>query len=115
KAEVEFRFDEVVSEGGQPNFGLGTGDLERMMILSPSNAVPAVHWKRNRITVRPRGGWKPNLVYRVELLPGIVDLSNNRSKNGRVVTFTTGAPLPTTHLRGVVVDWTTQRPVARGL
>lgn len=115
KGEVEFRFDEVVSEGGSPNFGLGTGDLERLVILSPSLAVPQVHWKRTRITVKPREGWKPNTVYRVELLPGLVDLSNNRSKFGRVITFTTGAPLPTTTLRGLLVDWNTQRPQARGL
>jgi hypothetical protein len=44
-----------------------------------------------------------------------VDLSNNRSKFGRVITFTTGGPLPTDSLRGWVVDWTTQRPHPRGL
>jgi Big-like domain-containing protein len=115
KGDVEFRFDEVISEGASPNFGLGTGDLEKLVILSPSLAVPEVHWKRTRITVRPREGWQPNTVYRVELLPGLPDLSNNRSKEGRVVTFTTGAPLPTTTLRGRVVDWTTRRPLARGL
>ncbi len=113
--EVEFQFDEVVSEGASPNFGLGTGDLERLVILSPALAVPSVHWKRSRITVRPRDGWQPNRVYRVELLPGVGDLSNNRSKTGAVVTFTTGAPLPTRTLHGRVVDWMTQRPQPRAL
>ncbi len=112
--DVEFRFDEVISEGASPNFGTGTGDLERLIILSPSDQVPSVHWKRNRITVQPREGWKPNRVYRVELLPGVADLANNRSKNGRVVTFTTGAPLPTKTLRGRLVDWTTRRPATLG-
>jgi len=115
KGEVEFRFDEVVSEGSSPNFGLGSGDLEKLVILSPSLAVPSVHWRRSRLTVRPRDGWQPNTVYRVELLPGLADLSGNRSKNGGVVTFTTGAPLPATTLRGLVVDWNTQRPQPRGL
>ena len=108
--DVEFQFDEVVSEGASPNFGLGTGDLEKLVILSPTLAVPTVHWRRSRITVRPRDGWQPNRVYRVELLPGVSDLSNNRSKTGSVVTFTTGAPLPTRTLHGRVVDWMTQRP-----
>ena len=115
EGEVEFRFNEVISEGATPNFGLGTGDLEKLVMLSPSRAVPQVHWKRTRITVRPREGWRPNTVYRIELLPGVVDLSGNRTKRGGIVTFTTGAPLPATTLRGMVVDWTTRRPLPRGL
>ena len=115
KAEVAFRFDEVVSEGTSPNFGLGSGDLEKLVILSPSLSVPAVHWRRNRITVEPRDGWRPNTVYRVELLPGLADLSGNRTKQGAVITFSTGAPRPTGALRGLLVDWTTRRPLPRGL
>ncbi len=111
--DVEFRFDEVVSEGGQPNFGLGTGDLERLIVLSPSNEVPSVSWHRDRISVRPREGWQPNRVYRVELLSGIRDLRNNSAKSTAIVTFTTGAPLPTDSLVGMVVDWSSARP-ARG-
>ena len=113
--EVQFQFDEVVAEGGTPNFGLGTGDLEKLIILSPDSQVPSVAWKRSRITVRPRERWRPNTVYRVELLPGVADLRGNRSTTGRVVTFTTGAPRPTTTLRGLVVDWGTQRPQQRAL
>ena len=112
---AEFQFDEVIAEGGTPNFGLGTGDLERLVILSPAEEVPSVAWKRNRITVRPKDGWRPNTVYRIELLPGVADLRGNRSQSGRVITFTTGAPLPETTLRGVVVDWGTQRPQRLGL
>jgi hypothetical protein len=110
---VEFRFDEVVSEGGQPNFGLGTGDLERLIVLSPTNEIPQIGWHRDRISVRPREGWQPNRVYRVELLAGVRDLRNNSAKSSTVVTFSTGAPLPTDSLVGLVVEWTTQRP-ARG-
>lgn len=115
KGDVVFQFDEVVSEGGSPNFGFGTGDLEKLLIVSPSPGVPVVKWKRSRITVRPREGWRPNTVYRIELLPGLADLSSNRSRNGRIINFTTGAQIPTTTLRGLVVDWTTQRPQRFGL
>ena len=31
KGDVEFRFDEVISEGGSPNQGAGTGDLEKLI------------------------------------------------------------------------------------
>jgi len=115
KGNVEFTFDEVVSEGGSPNFGLGTGGLEKLVLLSPSAEVPVVRWKRDRITVHPREGWRPNTVYRVELLAGVQDLRNNQSKVSTVVTFTTGAPLPVDTLFGRVVDWTTQRPFPLGM
>lgn len=112
---AEFHFDEVVSEGGSPNRGEGTGGLEQLVIVSPSNEVPKVRWRRNRITVRPQEGWRPNRVYRVELLPGVADLRNNRSDTGAVITFSTGAPRPQATLQGQVIDWSTSRPVAAAL
>lgn len=115
KGDVEFRFDEVISEGGSPSQGTGTGDLERLIILSPTTRVPDVNWRRSRITVRPSEGWRPDRVYRVELLPGATDLRRNRSPAGSVLTFTTGAPLPSTTIVGTVVDWSTSRPVANAL
>jgi Carboxypeptidase regulatory-like domain/Bacterial Ig-like domain len=112
---AEFQFDEVISEGGSPNQGTGTGGLEKLVILSPSKEVPEVDWRRSRITVKPKEGWQPNRVYRIELLPGVTDLRNNRSPDGAVLTFTTGAPRPQTTLRGRVVDWNTSRPAANAL
>jgi len=108
--DVEFIFDETVSEGSSPNLGYGNGDLEKLVILSPDTLVPRVSWERSRIAVRPREGWKPNTVYRVELLPGVYDLRRNQYKAGQVVTFTTGAPLPTDTLSGLVVDWVARQP-----
>lgn len=113
--EAEFQFDEVISEGGTPNRGEGTGGLEKLVILSPTTQVPEVSWRRSRISVKPREGWRPNRVYRVELLPGVTDLRNNRSPDGTVLTFTTGAPRPQTTLRGVVVDWNSSRPAPGAL
>ena len=115
KGDVEFQFDEVISEGGTPNRGEGTGGLEKLVVLSPTNEVPDVSWKRSRITVRPKDGWRSNRVYRVQLLPGVTDLRNNRSNEGAVLTFTTGAPRPQNTLKGTVVDWTSSRPVANAL
>jgi hypothetical protein len=103
--DVEFRFDEVVSEGSSPNYGLGTGDLEKLILVSPSSAVPVVHWKRDRIAVRPKEGWKPNRAYRIELLPGITDLRRNKLDTTTVLTFSTGGTMPTDTLRGLVIDW----------
>ncbi|HEX6643339.1 MAG TPA: Ig-like domain-containing protein [Gemmatimonadales bacterium] len=114
--EVEFRFSEVISEGTTANLGTGMGDLERLVVLSPTTRVPEVRWRRDRITVRPREGWRPNTVYRVELLPGVSDLRNNRGVEvGGVVTFSTGGPIPTDTLRGRAWDWTTGRPAIGAL
>ncbi len=113
--DVEFRFSEVVSEGSQPSHGLGTSDLERLVILSPTNRVPDVRWRRRRITVRPAEGWQPDRVYRVELLPGIKDVRGNQAKERRIVTFTTGAPVPEDSLSGTVIDWKVGRPSAGAL
>jgi hypothetical protein len=109
KRDVEFQFDEIVSEGGSPSQGLGTGDLEKLILLSPSSRVPVIHWKRSRITVHPREGWKSNRVYRIELLPGLVDLRRNRLDTTTVLTFSTGGVLPTDTLRGIAIDWVAGR------
>jgi hypothetical protein len=107
--DVEFRFDEIVSEGSSPNVGLGTGDLEKLILVSPSSKVPVIHWKRSRVTVHPREGWKPNRVYRIELLPGLFDLRRNRLDTTAVLTFSTGGALPTDTLRGIAIDWVAGR------
>ena len=112
--DVVFTFNETVSEGSQASEGYGTGDLERLILLSPTEKVPVVRWRRNRITVRPREGWRDSTVYRVELLPGLTDIRNNRSLGGRSVTFSTGGPTPDYTLRGKVYDWNTSQP-AKGV
>ncbi|HEX9054557.1 MAG TPA: Ig-like domain-containing protein [Gemmatimonadales bacterium] len=115
KGSVQFSFNEVVSEGTSPSQGLGTGDLEKLVILSPTDRVPDIGWHRRRISVRPAEGWKPNRVYRVELLPGISDVRQNKAKFDDVVTFTTGAPLPRDTLTGRVFDWKAGNPAALAL
>ncbi|HEY8105340.1 MAG TPA: Ig-like domain-containing protein [Gemmatimonadales bacterium] len=115
RGNVEFRFNEVVSEGSSPSMGLGTGDLEKLIILSPTDKTPDVGWHRRRITVRPAEGWKPNRVYRVELLPGVADVRQNKSNIDAVVTFTTGAPVPHDSIRGRMFDWKAGTPAILAL
>ena len=66
---TEFRFNEVVAE--RPRTG---PSLAALVIVSPRDGEPRVRWKRDRILVRPRHGWRPNTVYTVTLLPGLTDL-----------------------------------------
>jgi hypothetical protein len=54
-------------------------------------------------------------VYRVQLLPGISDIRNNKGVKGGLVTFTTGAPVPDYTLSGMAYDWTASQPIRGGL
>ncbi len=115
KAPAEFRFDEVTSDAGQANFGTGDGTLEKLVMLSPDTAVPIVEWHRDRITVKPRAGWRPNKTYRIEFLPGLLDLHQNISKSGAVIAFTTCGPKPKRVLTGRAIDWVSQRAIPNAL
>ena len=54
----------------------------RPQVLLGGDHARIARWRRDRITVRPREGWRPNTMYRVELLPGVSDLRNNRATTG---------------------------------
>ena len=109
RAEIDF--DEVIAEqiAGQQR------DIQYAVILSPAPGKVSVDWHRTRITAAPRGGFKPGRIYRLELLPGITDLRQNRMKRGRLVVFSTGPPIPDATLRGTVVDWPGNKAAPGGL
>jgi hypothetical protein len=97
-----FQFDEVVSEQSG-------GGIENLFELYPQTPELIeqvyVDWRRNAVAVRPTGGWQPNLVYQVTMLPGIADLRNNRLDESRTVIFSTGGPIPDTRVSGILLDW----------
>jgi hypothetical protein len=113
---VVIRFDEVIDEmasgGGSSSRG---GGLARQVILSPVAGEVRVAWRRSAITVEPREGWKRGRVYRLEVLPGIVDLRRNRLDTRRTVIFSTGPAIPTATLAGTALHWTDQRPLRAAL
>jgi hypothetical protein len=98
KDPVVFTFDDVISEASG-------GKLVNLFLISPRPERVDVSWKRHRITVRPKGGWRPNTIYHVTMLPGISDLRNNQLKTGSQLVFSTGLPIPDTRVTGTVVDW----------
>ena len=106
---VEFRFDEVVSE--RP---AGAASLEQLVLISPSDGLPRVDWRRRSIAVRPRRDWKANAVYTVTLLPGITDLRGNTSRTGASVIFSTGPTIPDTRIAGILYDWVAGAPARAG-
>jgi hypothetical protein len=108
---AEIVFDEVISEQVAGN----QKDIQGAVILSPVTGKVTVDWRRYRITVEPKGGFQPGRIYRLELLPVISDLRQNRMKRGALVVFSTGPALPTATLRGTVVDWTAKHGAAGAL
>jgi hypothetical protein len=99
---VEFQFDEVITEP--------TGAAAaRLFFVSPRVEELEVGWKRTRLTVRPRGGWRRGVVYRLALLPAVTDLRSNRLTAGRDIVFAVGTTISETRLTGMVVDWEAAR------
>lgn len=100
-----FRFDEVVSERPRSVATLGS-----LFLISPRDGEPDVDWDRDAITVKPRRGWRPNTVYSVTMLPGLVDLRGNARTEGATVFFSTGSAIPRGVIAGTVSDWVADRP-----
>ena len=119
KGDAVIQFDEVIDEGGGAGGagggggggggGAGLAGLERQVVLSPVAGAVKVSWHRSSIHIAPKEGWKRGRVYRLELLPGIVDLRRNRLATGRTLIFSTGPALPTARIEGTVVQWVEQR------
>jgi hypothetical protein len=98
---VEIDFDEVISE----QIAASPRDIQGAVLLSPVPGKVTVDWRRTRLTIAPKGGFKPGRIYRLELLPVITDLRQNRMRQGKLVVFSTGPAIPDATLRGTVVDW----------
>ncbi|HET7039640.1 MAG TPA: Ig-like domain-containing protein [Gemmatimonadales bacterium] len=108
RAPAEFRFDEVISEQSG-------GGLDELVLVSPRPEDVEVSWKRNRIEIRPQGGWRAGTVYQVRLLPGVADLRNNRMREGHELIFSTGPEIPATSISGTVINWPAGRLAPRAL
>ena len=96
---VVFEFDAIVNDRG------GQGDLSSLVRLSPRDGATSVRWRRNRIEVRPRRGFRPGTAYAVTLLPGVADLNGNATRVSRTVVFSTGPTIPAFAIHGRVFDW----------
>ena len=105
--EVDFVFDEVVAQQA-----LGATDLSRLFLVSPRDGDPNISWHRQRISVKPRNGFRPNTAYTVIMMPGLGDLRGNARKEGASITFSTGPVIPRLGITGIVFDWATQRIAA---
>jgi hypothetical protein len=98
---VVFRFDERISER---NFS------ETLVIVSPQDGAIRVDRSGREVRVRIDGGWRPDRVYRVVLLPGVRDLFGNARDEQAELVFSTGPAVPATAIAGMVIDRITGRP-----
>src|SRR5437899_1579149 len=104
--------------GGGGGRGGGTGaisGLARQVVLSPVAGGVKVSWHRSAIHVKPNEGWKPNRVYHLELLPGIIDLRRNATKRTKMIVFSTGPAVPTATIAGTALLWVEQRPLGQAV
>jgi hypothetical protein len=112
-------FDEVIDEmaGGAASTGGAGGvtGIGRQVALSPVNGDVRVSWHRKSIHVKPAEGWKPDRVYQLQVLPGILDLRHNIMKKGQTVVFSTGPAIPHAVLSGVALQWIEQRALAKAV
>jgi hypothetical protein len=111
KDEISIQFDEVIEEMAT---GSAASGLEKQVLLSPVRGNVKVSWHRERVSLKPREGWKRR-VYRLEILPGFLDLRRNRSDTARTVIFSTGPAIGQARIGGLVLSWIDQRFLAKSL
>jgi Bacterial Ig-like domain len=116
KGDAVIEFDEVIEEMPSSAGPQGAiSGLAAKVVLSPVAGEVKVSWHRHAIHVKPAEGWRPNRAYHLELLPGIVDLRHNATKQGTLIPFSTGAPLPSAILSGTALAWVEQRAVPQAV
>lgn len=101
--KVVFGFDETLSERG------ATPDIVE---VSPETGRVFFERDGSEIKVELEGGWQPNQIYRVVVLPGLQDRFSNARKEPAEIVFSTGPVIPTTAIAGLVRDRITNQPVA---
>ena len=113
--DIEIQFDEVVDEQASSGGGASAmSGLEKQILLSPVRGPVKVSWRRSRVTVHPREGWKKR-VYRLEILPGFTDLRRNRFDTAKTVLFTRGPEIGQARIGGIVLKWLDQNILLHAL
>jgi hypothetical protein len=102
-----FSFDVIVNDRSGHN-----GSLAGSFIVSPAEGGTVVNWKRDRIEVRPKRGFRPGLAYSITMLAGVSDLNGNAIRDARVIVFSTGPTIPEFSVHGRAFDWMTERVVS---
>ena len=115
KSSVVIQYDDVIDEMASGGGGSGAvSGLAKQILLSPVQGPVKVDWHRSSISVKPKEGWKRR-VYRLEILPGIIDLRRNRSDSSKSVLFSTGPEIGHARIGGIALKWIDQTVLLRAL
>lgn len=105
-ATARFVFDERISEQ------VAGGSLDDAVLVSPRTGELDVDHNRDGIEIRPAGGFREGLVYRITLLPVISDLFGNQMRDPFELVFSTGGEPNPSALAGLAWDRATGEGVA---
>ena len=103
---VKIAFSERISE--QPTQGT---TMDRAVLVSPVTGAHRVKHTRSGLEIDVIGGFQPDLVYRVRVLPTVKDLFSNTLEGPFELVFSTGAPYETNVIAGMVRDRLTDETV----
>ena len=95
---IRFEFDERISERSS------SGTLDNAVIISPKTGEVVVGHGSRSLTIELVGGFRPDLVYRVTLLPVVRDLFGNQMRDPFELIFSTGGETVPTTLAGIAWD-----------
>ena len=95
---IRFEFDERISERSS------SGTLDNAVIISPRSGELVVRHDSRSLTIELLGGFRPDLVYRVTLLPVVRDLFGNQMRDPFELVFSTGGETVPTTLAGIAWD-----------
>ena len=95
---IRFEFDERISERSS------SGTLDNAVIISPRSGELVVGHDSRSLTIELVGGFRPDLVYRVTLLPVVRDLFGNQMRDPFELIFSTGGETIPTTLAGIAWD-----------
>jgi hypothetical protein len=99
--EVRIVFHETLSERSP----------RELVQVSPETGEVDAERDGREIRVRIAGGWQSNQIYRVTVMPGIVDRHGNARRSAYELVFSTGAAMVPNALGGIATDRITGRPV----
>jgi hypothetical protein len=100
---VKIQFDRSLSE----RMGSGGGSIQDAVVVSPMTSAVRIERGGNSVDVSLEGGFLPDMVYRVIVLPRFQDRFQNRMAVPYDLIFSTGAELAPNLVAGVVTSRTT--------
>jgi hypothetical protein len=80
------------------------GTLDNAVLVSPATSGHRVKLTRNGLEISVTGGFRPDLVYRVRVLPTIKDLFGNAMEGPFELVFSTGGEFEPNVIAGLATD-----------